>query len=73
MIRHSCAHLMAEALFKLYPSVQFFVGPAIEDGFYYDIRVSKPDGSNLGEDDLAQIEKKMKELVQAKNDFVRIS
>lgn len=73
VIRHSCAHLMAEALFKLYPSVQFFVGPAIEDGFYYDIRVSKPDGSNLGEDDLAQIEKKMKELVQAKNDFVRIS
>ena len=72
VIRHSCAHLMAEALARLYPNVQFFVGPAIEDGFYYDIRVSKADGSKLGEEDLKDIEKKMKELVDAKNDFIKI-
>ena len=45
IIRHSCAHLMAAAIKELYPDVKFFVGPAIEDGFYYDMRVSKSDGS----------------------------
>ncbi|EGI1600816.1 threonine--tRNA ligase, partial [Campylobacter coli] len=38
VIRHSCAHLMAQAIKSLYPEAKFFVGPVIEDGFYYDFR-----------------------------------
>ncbi|WP_096029219.1 threonine--tRNA ligase [Campylobacter lanienae] len=73
IIRHSCAHLMAAAIKELYPNVKFFVGPAIEDGFYYDMRVSKSDGSKLGEDDLITIEKKMKELALAKTPIIKIA
>ncbi|EAW7389268.1 TPA: threonine--tRNA ligase [Campylobacter jejuni] len=62
VIRHSCAHLMAQAIKSLYPEAKFFVGPVIEDGFYYDFRVE----SKIGEEDLVKIEKKMKELAQAK-------
>ena len=51
VIRHSCAHLLAQAVRELYPGAKFFVGPAIEDGFYYDIRVSKDNGEKLGEKD----------------------
>ncbi|NLY04481.1 MAG: threonine--tRNA ligase, partial [Campylobacter sp.] len=72
LIRHSCAHLMAEAIISLYPKAKFFVGPAIEDGFYYDFRVTKSDGEKLSESDLKDIENKMKELVKAKNDFIKI-
>lgn len=69
VIRHSCAHLMAQAIKQLYPEAKFFVGPVIEDGFYYDFRV----GSKLGEEDLARIEKKMKELAEAKIDISKYS
>ncbi|EAC1610215.1 threonine--tRNA ligase [Campylobacter jejuni] len=62
VIRHSCAHLMAQAIKNLYPEAKFFVGPVIEDGFYYDFRVE----SKIGEEDLVKIEKKMKELAEAK-------
>ena len=62
VIRHSCAHLMAQAIKSLYPEAKFFVGPVIEDGFYYDFRVSH----KIGEEDLEKIEKKMKELAEAK-------
>ncbi|QNF78640.1 threonyl-tRNA synthetase [Campylobacter vulpis] len=62
VLRHSCAHLMAQAIKALYPEAKFFVGPVIEDGFYYDFRVS----SKLGEEDLIRIEKKMKEFAEAK-------
>lgn len=72
VIRHSCAHLMAEAIISLYPNAKFFVGPAIEDGFYYDFRATKSDGEKIGEADLLEIEKKMKELAEAKNDLVKI-
>lgn len=72
IIRHSCAHLMAEAITSLYKDAKFFVGPAIEDGFYYDFRVTKENGEKLGESDLADIEKKMKELVDAKNDIAKV-
>ncbi|CZE46233.1 threonine--tRNA ligase [Campylobacter geochelonis] len=71
VIRHSCAHLMAEAITALYPGAKFFVGPAIEDGFYYDFRVTKENGEKLGENDLETIEKKMKELVDAKLDITK--
>lgn len=62
VIRHSCAHLMAQAIKSLYPEAKFFVGPVIEDGFYYDFRIE----SKIGEEDLVKIEKKMKELAEAK-------
>ncbi|MBZ7960352.1 threonine--tRNA ligase [Campylobacter molothri] len=62
VIRHSCAHLMAQAIKILYPEAKFFVGPVIEDGFYYDFRVD----SKINEEDLIKIEKKMKELVESK-------
>lgn len=62
VIRHSCAHLMAQAIKSLYPEAKFFVDPVIEDGFYYDFRVE----SKIGEEDLVKIEKKMKELAEAK-------
>lgn len=65
VIRHSCAHLMAQAIKSLYPEAKFFVGPVIEDGFYYDFRVE----SKIGEEDLAKIEKKMKELAEAKQEI----
>ena len=59
VLRHSCAHLMAQAIKILYPEAKFFVGPVVEEGFYYDFRVE----TKIGEEDLIKIEKKMKELV----------
>jgi threonyl-tRNA synthetase len=60
IIRHSCAHLLAQAVKRLYPSAQVTIGPVIEDGFYYDFYY--PQGFNL--DDLAAIEAKMIEIAQ---------
>ena len=67
---HSSAHLMAEAVQSLYPGVKFGVGPAIENGFYYDVDL--PDGIKLSSDDLPKIEKKMMELSQAESNYERI-
>ncbi len=66
--RHSSAHLMAEALEALYPGTKFGIGPPVEGGFYYDVDLGD---KVLTEADLAKIEKKMKELAQQKNVFVR--
>ena len=65
---HSSAHLLAEALQELYPGVKFGIGPAIENGFYYDIY---PGEHKLTSDDFAKIEKKMLELASKKEDIVR--
>jgi len=62
ILRHSAAHLMAQAIKELYPEADFFVGPVIEDGFYYDFRVD----TKISDSDLKNIEKKMKELVKKK-------
>ena len=62
LIRHSCAHMMAQAIKALYKDAQFFVGPVIEDGFYYDFRVSE----KIGDADLKEIEKKMQEIANSK-------
>ena len=67
ILRHSAAHLMAQAIKSLYPEAKFFVGPVVEDGFYYDFRVDK----SLGESDLKEIEKKMKELVKKRYDITK--
>ena len=65
---HSSAHLMAEALEAIYPGVKLGIGPAIETGFYYDIDLGD---RTIGEEDLARIEAKMKELASAKSEYVR--
>jgi len=65
---HSSAHLLAEALQELYPGIQFGIGPAIENGFYYDV---DPGESIIKESDLAAIETRMIELVARKSDIVR--
>ena len=65
---HSSSHLMAEALEALYPGVKFGIGPAIENGFYYDVDLN---GQSITEADLPKIEKKMIELAQRKEDFIR--
>ncbi|MEM6648002.1 MAG: threonine--tRNA ligase, partial [Bacteroidota bacterium] len=65
---HSSAHLMAEALEALYPGVKFGIGPAIENGFYYDVDLG---GKTLSPDDLPAIEQKMKELARQNNRFER--
>ena len=66
---HSSSHLMAEALEALYPGVKFGIGPAIENGFYYDVDLN---GTQISDTDLAAIEKKMLELAREKQDFKRI-
>lgn len=68
---HTSAHLMAEALQELYPGMQFGIGPAIENGFYYD--VMPVDGVVIREGDFATIENKMLELARKKEDVVRNS
>lgn len=66
---HSSAHLMAEALQKLYPGIKFGIGPAIENGFYYD--VDPGDGVVIAEGDLVKIEEEMRRLAQQKNEYRR--
>ncbi len=66
---HSSAHLMAEALEELYPGIKFGIGPAIENGFYYD--VDPGEGVSIKDADLPTIEKKMQELIARKETIVR--
>ena len=67
---HSSAHLMAEALQELYPNVKFGIGPAVENGFYYDVDLSD---TVVTDSDFAAIESKMLELAARKEDIVRQS
>ena len=66
---HTSSHLMAEALQALYPGIQFGIGPAIENGFYYDVYPAE--GQAIKESDFPEIEKKMMELLQQKSEMVR--
>ncbi len=68
---HSSAHLMAEALQQLYPNTKFGIGPAIDNGFYYD--VDPGEGVVLTDKDLEAIEKKMLELARQKEEYCRIN
>lgn len=65
---HSSAHLLAEALEALYPGVRFGIGPAIENGFYYDVDLGD---RTFGETDLAAVESKMKELARKESPYIR--
>ena len=66
-MRHSVAHIMAEAVQSIFPDVKFGIGPATEEGFYYDFDLPR----SLTPDDLGIIEAKMKESVKAKASFTR--
>ncbi|MFA5423202.1 MAG: threonine--tRNA ligase [Phycisphaerae bacterium] len=67
LMRHSCAHIMAEAICQLWPDAKLVYGPTVEDGFYYDIDLDEP----IRPDDFARIEKKMAEIVKADEPFIR--
>jgi len=69
MLRHSAAHLMAAAVLDLFPGAQYDVGPAIEDGFFYNFRL--PDGRHFVDDDLQRIETQMGELAARNIAFVQ--
>ena len=67
VIRHDCAHIMAEAVQELFPGTQVTIGPPIENGFYYDFSRDKP----FTLDDLDVIEKKMHQIIDRDDEFVR--
>jgi len=67
ILRHSAAHLMAAAVVELFPGAAYDVGPAIEDGFFYNFRL--PEGQHFVDDDLPRIEARMRELVAKKIPF----
>ncbi|KPK00359.1 MAG: threonyl-tRNA synthetase [Nitrospira bacterium SG8_35_4] len=65
--RHSTSHIMAHAIKEIYPDAKLAIGPAIDDGFYYDLDCSH----SITQEDLPAIEKKMKQIIKANNPFVR--
>ena len=67
VVRHSAAHIMAQAVLDLFPGATFAIGPAIEDGFYYDFGVDRP----FTPDDLDRIEDRMQEIIKADQTFER--
>ena len=69
VLRHSTAHVMAQAVTDLFPGAKYAIGPAIADGFYYDFEL--PDSAHFTDDDLVRIEARMREIVAADEPFVR--
>ena len=69
VLRHSTAHVMAQAVTQLFPGAKFSIGPAIENGFYYDFEL--PGGQTFSDEDLSAIESRMNEIVKADQPFVR--
>ena len=69
VLRHSTAHVMAQAVTQLFPGAKFSIGPAIADGFYYDFEL--PGGRTFSETDLEAIEARMREIIKADQPFVR--
>ena len=69
ILRHSAAHLMAAAVVELFPGAQYDVGPATDEGFFYNFRL--PDGAHFAEEDLATIESRMRELAKKRIPFDR--
>lgn len=67
MMRHSLAHVLAKAIMKIYPKAKLTIGPAIEDGFYYDIDLDEP----ITPDKYAEIEKRMNEIIRKGEEFTR--
>ncbi|MFM7665785.1 MAG: threonine--tRNA ligase, partial [Actinomycetota bacterium] len=69
VLRHSTAHVLAQAVLQLFPGAKFTIGPAIEDGFYYDFDL--PGGRTFTDEDLVAISERMKQIVDADQPFVR--
>ena len=69
VLRHSTAHVLAQAVTRLFPGAKFSIGPAIENGFYYDFDL--PGGATFSDDDLERIEAEMRDIVKANQPFVR--
>src|SRR5688500_15544611 len=69
VLRHSTAHVMAQAVVQLFPGAKYTIGPAIENGFYYDFEL--PDGASFSDDDLVAIEARMRVIIAADQPFVR--
>ena len=69
LLRHSAAHVMAEAITNLFPGVQLVYGPPVEQGFYYDMAF--PDGASVSSDDFERIEAEMKRIVKEDRPFTR--
>ncbi|MBO5099739.1 MAG: threonine--tRNA ligase [Treponema sp.] len=69
IMRHSCAHVMAEAVLHLFPGTKIAIGPAIDNGFYYDFDF--PTDHKVTEDDFSAIEKEMRKIISSNADFVR--
>ncbi|MGA0324032.1 MAG: threonine--tRNA ligase [Ilumatobacteraceae bacterium] len=69
VLRHSTAHVLAQAVTRLFPGAKFSVGPAIEHGFYYDFDL--PDGKTFSDDDLGAIQKEMERIVKEDQPFIR--
>ncbi len=69
VIRHSAAHVMADAVQRLFPGTQVTIGPAIESGFYYDF--ARPEGERFSDKDLQAIEKEMRRIIKDKRPFTR--
>ncbi|RKX83882.1 MAG: threonine--tRNA ligase [Spirochaetes bacterium] len=66
-VRHSMSHVMAEAVLEIFPTAKVAIGPAIENGFYYDFELPRP----LKTEDIAEIEERMKRIIKGKFPFVR--
>jgi threonyl-tRNA synthetase len=69
ILRHSTAHVMAQAVTQLWPGAKLAIGPPIEDGFYYDFEL--PGGAHFGDEDLARIEARMRQIMDEDQPFVR--
>ena len=69
VIRHSAAHIMAQAVVKLFPGTKTAIGPCIENGFYYDFLLPRP----ITADDLPSIEAEMKRLIDMRQDFIKVT
>ncbi|MBR1537120.1 MAG: threonine--tRNA ligase, partial [Treponema sp.] len=70
IVRHSCAHVMAEAILHLFPGTKIAIGPAIDNGFYYDFDFSTAT-KKLTEDDFPAVEKEMRKILATGAEFVR--
>ena len=69
VLRHSTAHVLAQAVLRLWPGAHFAIGPVIEDGFYYDFEL--PGGAHFSDDDLERIEATMREIMAEDQPFIR--
>src|SRR5882672_12873037 len=67
-IRHSCAHVLATAILRIWPEAQFAAGPPVENGFYYDVELPH----RISPEDFEKIEAEMKKEIKANNTFERI-